>query len=99
MRKGISAVGLTLAAMASAAVTAVPASASAIRPNGNYVQYINTYWDVPGGPDALQQCRNQGNSDTSSGNPFAFACDAVSRTIRNGTNESGWALYETFRTG
>ena len=62
-------------------------------------EFINNYWNYAGGPDALTTCKAQGNRDTASGNPFTFECDLIDRTLRNGTIESGYALYEDFLVG
>ncbi len=99
MRKAIAAAGLTFAALASAAATAAPASAATVRPNLVQWEFINNYWNYPGGPDARSECIAQGNYDTASGNPFTFACYVTDRTLRNGTVESGYALYEEFLIG
>lgn len=99
MRKVIAAAGLACAAVASVAVAAAPASAAAVKPNLVQWEFINNYWNYPGGPDALTACKAQGNRDTQSGNPFTFACDPTDRTLRNGTIESGYALYEEFLIG
>lgn len=96
MRKAIAAAGLAFAAVASAAVAAAPASAATVRPNLVQWEFITNYWNYPGGPDAKSQCIARGNSDTNSGNPFTFACYPTSRTLRNGTQQDGFALYEEF---
>lgn len=99
MRKAIAAVGLAVAAVASGTVAAAPASAATVRPNLVQWEFINNYWNYAGGPDALTTCRAQGNRDTASGNPFQFECNPIERTLRNGTFETGFALYEDFLIG
>ncbi len=98
MRKAIALAGLVVA-MGSMAATAAPASASSVRPNLSTTEYIRTYWNYTGAPDAYTACNQQGEYDTSSGNPYYYTCDPTERQVANGTWQTGWALYESFLVG
>lgn len=99
MRKAIAAAGISLVAVASATVAAVPASAASVKPDLSVTEYIKTFWNTTGAPDADAACVKQGTADERSGLAYNYWCTPTERQVNSGTWQTGDALYESFLVG